>query len=181
MEDVPGDKAERARSSASIATAVPEFNALLFRRGIPACAASNVHRAFGRILKHAGLPAHFTPPCLRNTYASILLAEGKSPAYVQAQLGHASIALTVDTYGKWLPKGDKAVDSLDDVPGKRSGDRVVTLGRGGDENDAQVGDSESGPPRNRTANPLIKSESGYHAGSTSTDQPRKKTGRSNGK
>ena len=56
------------------------------------------------------------PRCLRHTFASILLAEGKSPAYVQAQLGHKSITMTVDTYGKWLPKGDKAaIDSLDDA------------------------------------------------------------------
>jgi len=33
---------------------------------------------------------------------------------------------------------------------------VVALGRGGGANDAQDVDSESGPPRNRTANPLIK-------------------------
>ena len=63
----------------------------------------------------AELPLHFTPHWLRHTYASILLAEGKSSVYVQTQLGHASIALTVDTYGKWLPKGDtSAVDSLDE-------------------------------------------------------------------
>lgn len=67
----------------------------------------NVRRAFARILKHAELPAHFTPHCLRHTFASILLADGKSPAYVQAQLGHKSIAMTVDTYGKWLPKGNR--------------------------------------------------------------------------
>jgi len=29
-----------------------------------------------RILKEAQLPLHFTPHCLRHTYASILLAEG---------------------------------------------------------------------------------------------------------
>ncbi len=52
---------------------------------------------------------------MRHTFASILIAEGKSPAFVQAQLSHRRITLTVDTYGKWLPKGDKAaIDSLDD-------------------------------------------------------------------
>jgi integrase len=117
----------------------------------------NVRHAFARTLKKAELPAHFTPHSLRHTFASILLAEGKSPAYVQAQLGHASITLTVDTYGRWLPKGDKAaVDSLDDAPAKRSGDRVVTFGAEGADSAPQVPDSESGPPRNRTANPLIK-------------------------
>lgn len=38
-------------------------------------------------------------------FASLLLQQGESPAYVQRQLGHASIKLTVDTYGRWLPMG----------------------------------------------------------------------------
>jgi hypothetical protein len=43
-----------------------------------------------------------------------------SPAYVQRQLGHASIQLTVDTYGKWLPMGNKAaVDALDSPSGSK--------------------------------------------------------------
>lgn len=28
---------------------------------------------------------------------------GVSPAYVQKQLGHHSISMTVDTYGHWIP------------------------------------------------------------------------------
>ena len=67
------------------------------------------------MIRDAGLPPHFTPHCLRHTFASLLLQQGESPAYVQRQLGHASIQLTVDTYGKWLPMGNKvAVDHLDD-------------------------------------------------------------------
>ena len=43
--------------------------------------------------------------------------------YVQRQLGHSSIKLTVDTYGKWLPMGNKAaVDRLD-----RSADRKANV------------------------------------------------------
>ncbi len=53
---------------------------------------------------------------LRHTFSSILLQDGVSPAYVQRQLGHASIQLTVDTYGKRLLLGNKsAVDRLDDA------------------------------------------------------------------
>jgi len=37
---------------------------------------------------------HFTPHCLRHSYASILLADGVSPVYVQEQFGHATIELT---------------------------------------------------------------------------------------
>jgi integrase len=51
---------------------------------------------------HAGLPAYFTLHCLRHTYASTLLVAGAPPQWVQQQLGHASITLTVDVYGSWL-------------------------------------------------------------------------------
>lgn len=60
---------------------------------------SNVRKVMTRVLKRAKLPLHFTPHCLRHTYASLMLQQGESPAYVQRQLGHASIQLTVDTYG----------------------------------------------------------------------------------
>jgi integrase len=61
---------------------------------------------------------HLSPHSLRHTYASLLLQKGTSPVYVQRQLGHASIQLTVDTYGRWLPMGNKAVvDQLDEASG----------------------------------------------------------------
>jgi len=66
--------------------------------------------AFRKTRAAAGLLG-FTPHSLRHTYASILLAEGVSPAYVQEQLGHSSIELTVGTYGRWLRK--KAPGALD--------------------------------------------------------------------
>jgi len=69
---------------------------------------------FKRALKGAGLPHHFSPHSLRHTYASVLLASGVSPAYVQEQLGHSSIELTVGTYGRWLRKrAPGALDCLD--------------------------------------------------------------------
>jgi hypothetical protein len=53
------------------------------------------------------------------------------------ELGHASIKLTVDTYGRWLPVGNKAaVDRLDEgfvTPDDAAGGRLVataTPGRG---------------------------------------------------
>jgi len=66
---------------------------------------SRVRKVMRKTLKAAKLPLHFSPHCLRHTFASLLLQQGESPAYVQRQLGHASIQLTVDTYGKWLPIG----------------------------------------------------------------------------
>jgi len=80
-----------------------------------------VQRTFKRVLKEAGLPLHFTPHCLRHTFASLLLQAGASPVYVQRQLGHSSIKLTVDTYGRWLPVGDKSlVDRLDEASGSKT-------------------------------------------------------------
>jgi integrase len=96
---------------------------------------SRVRKAFARVLAAAGLPPHFTPHCLRHTFASLLLQQSESPAYVQRQLGHASIKLTVDTYGKWLPMGNKAaVDRLDDS----SGSKVVAIQESGKVGAAEV-------------------------------------------
>ena len=86
----------------------------------------------GRILKRAGLPRHFTPHCLRHTYASLLLQQGASIVFVQRQLGHASIQLTCDTYGKWLPlESGGVLDRLDPMPGIESGSKMVAVGGGG--------------------------------------------------
>ena len=92
---------------------------------------SNVRKAMTRVLKKAKLPLHFTPHCLRHTYASLMLQQGEPVAYVQRQLGHASIQLTVDTYGKWLPmESQSAVDRLDG-PIAESGSKMVA-NQGGD-------------------------------------------------
>jgi len=83
--------------------------------------ARSVDRLFKRVLKAAGLPGHFTPHGLRHSYASLLLQAGVSPVYVQRQLGHTSIQMTVDLYGRWLPMGNKAaVDSLDGASGSKT-------------------------------------------------------------
>jgi hypothetical protein len=146
----------------------------------------NVRRAFARTLKTARLPKHFTPHGLRHTFASILVAEGKSPAYVQAQLGHKSITLTVDTYARWLPKGDKAaIDSLDDATYTAGicttgtdGDRVVTFDADTGSDDAKAesspeqfrGVETSGPCWTRTSDPLLK-RSDKGPATTGQDRP----------
>ena len=40
---------------------------------------------------------------LRHTYASLLIAQGAHPKYIQTQLGHASIQTTLDRYGHLMP------------------------------------------------------------------------------
>lgn len=58
--------------------------------------------------KAAGLPPWHTPHHLRHTFASLALQGGESIYYVQRQLGHATITMTIDLYGSWLPSGDQA-------------------------------------------------------------------------
>jgi len=50
---------------------------------------------------------------IRHTFASLLIQNGESLAYVKEQMGYHSITITVDTYGHLVPGGNKAaVDRL---------------------------------------------------------------------
>jgi integrase len=70
------------------------------------------NRQFKRALEKAGL-RRIRMHDLRHSYASILISAGKSIAYVQKQLGHQSIKLTVDTYTHLIPgSGREALDAL---------------------------------------------------------------------
>jgi len=52
---------------------------------------------------------------LRHTFASMLIQNGESLAYVRDQLGHGSIQITVDIYGHLVPGANRqAVAKLDD-------------------------------------------------------------------
>ncbi|MGH7266797.1 MAG: tyrosine-type recombinase/integrase [Candidatus Rokuibacteriota bacterium] len=67
------------------------------------------------ILRRAGV--RYRPPHqLRHAFASLLIQQGESLAYVRDQLGHHSISLTVDTYGHLVPGANRrAVDRLDAI------------------------------------------------------------------
>jgi integrase len=59
------------------------------------------------------------PHALRHPYATLLLANGESLAYIRDQLGHSSIKITVDTYGHLVPGASKAaVDRLNELTGR---------------------------------------------------------------
>ncbi len=50
---------------------------------------------------------------LRHTFATLLLQNGESLAYVKDQLGHSSIRMTVDVYGHLVPGANRqAVNKL---------------------------------------------------------------------
>ncbi len=73
-----------------------------------------IRRIFARVLLKAGM-RRMRLHDLRHTYASQLLSNGQSPVYVQKQLGHSSISITVDVYGHLIPSNDRsAVNALDD-------------------------------------------------------------------
>jgi len=58
---------------------------------------------------------------LRHHYASALIQQGESLAYIKDQLGHHSIKMTVDVYGHLVPGANReAVDRLDDTDFQRN-------------------------------------------------------------
>ena len=116
-------------------------------------------RVFRRILKAAGLSPHFTPHCLRHTYASLLLQAGASPVYVQRQLGHQDIRLTVNLYGRWLRIEDGGAGVALD---KALSGEVVTDGDRSGPSEAkdlpQVVGGLGGPRGDRTPDLLIANQ-----------------------
>jgi integrase len=87
---------------------------------------SKVRKIFMSILKRAEL-RHRNLHAMRHTFISLLLQQGESPAYVQKQAGHKSMDLTINTYGHFLPGGNRAaVDRLDDTGPSRTLTSPVT-------------------------------------------------------
>ncbi len=71
---------------------------------------------FQRLLQAATVP-DVRLHDLRHTFASLLIQNGESLAYVRDQLGHSSIQVTVDIYGHLVPGANRAaVDRLDAAP-----------------------------------------------------------------
>jgi integrase len=79
----------------------------------------NVRRAFHSCLQKAKIRRvrfHDTRHC----FASWLIGNGESLAYVRDQLGHHSIGITVDTYGHLVPGANReAVNRLSEILGPR--------------------------------------------------------------
>jgi integrase len=70
------------------------------------------HRHYLKNIQKAGL-RRIRFHDLRHTFASMLIQQGESLAYVKDQLGHSSITLTVNTYTHLIPGSNRqAVDKL---------------------------------------------------------------------
>ena len=77
---------------------------------------SNIRqRSFGKLLRNANLPKiRFHD--LRHTCATLLLSKNVHPKIVQEMLGHANIAITLDTYSHILPgMGDQAALAMENA------------------------------------------------------------------
>lgn len=61
-----------------------------------------IRRIFEPALKRAGL-RRIRFHDLRHSYAAALISAGENPKWIQKQLGHSSIMVTMDTYGHLLP------------------------------------------------------------------------------
>lgn len=94
-----------------------EDQALIFASevGTPLNRHNLVARSCKPLLKRAGLPdVRFHD--LRHTCATLLLSKGVHPKFVQELLGHATVAITLDTYSHVLPgMGEQTAAAMDDA------------------------------------------------------------------
>jgi integrase len=85
--------------------------------GTPLNPRNLVKRSFKPLLKKADLP-EIRFHDLRHTCATLLLGRSVHPKIVQELLGHATIAMTLDTYSHYLPSmGDQASGAMGDALG----------------------------------------------------------------
>lgn len=84
--------------------------------GRPLDGGNLVRREFKPALRRGGL-RQIRFHDLRHTFASLLIAQGEHPKYISEQLGHASVAITLDRYAHLLPQsyghaGDRLEETL---------------------------------------------------------------------
>lgn len=79
------------------------------------------------VCKAAGM-RRFTPHCLRHTFAVSMLQSGASLEYVSEQMGHSSIQITKDVYGRLQPGVNIGqMDRLDDPQTSANGTQTGNL------------------------------------------------------
>jgi integrase len=85
------------------------------------------HRDLKASLKKAGLRS-IRIHDVRHTFASILISTGHNLKYIQSQMGHSSIKITLDLYGHLMPEvyEGAAIKSEDLVFSKVNGNVMVT-------------------------------------------------------
>lgn len=89
--------------------------------GSPLLPSNLTRRHFKPILKKAEL-SEIRLYDLRHTCATLLLLAGVNPKFVSERLGHATIALTLDTYSHVLPSMQKsATEQLEQMLYQKTG------------------------------------------------------------
>ena len=94
-----------------------------------------VRRHYEPALRRAGL-RRIKFHCLRHTYGSLLIDQGEHPKYIQNQMGHSSINVTMDTYGHLMKtvnqdsarRLDGAIFEVEKEAKLKSGDQMETKG-----------------------------------------------------
>ena len=117
---------------------------------------NHVTRTFAKLVRQAGLP-HVRLHELRHTHATLLFKAGVHPKIVSERLGHASIAITLDTYSHVLPGLQEAAAErfdrmLEGIGSRSDGDPDVSRMLADGEQ------SKSEAPGTRTRNRPIKSQ-----------------------
>ncbi len=110
----------------------PAGDVLLFDRGdgypMDPDSLSSVY--WPRLLRAAEVRESVRLHDLRHTFCSLLIDQGANPKYIQSQLGHSSIMITMDRYGHLMPEtNERETELLDEtVFGKReeSGNKLET-------------------------------------------------------
>lgn len=109
--------------AAHLATYPPGPNGLVFRlEGGEPISRQAMGHLWRPIAASAGLPDRSGPHALRHYYASLLIRYGESVKTVQARLGHATAAETLDTYSHlWPDSDDRTREAIDSVLGSPEG------------------------------------------------------------
>jgi len=114
--------------------------------------AANIRKDFSLCLKKAGL-RHLRFHDLRHSFASWLIGNGESLAYVREQMGHHSIQITVDTYGHLIPGANRqAVNRLDDPAWAKKAEKSATPAQPGPRVEQREGVVLSSIPMNVLVN-----------------------------
>jgi integrase len=106
----------------------PNELALIFpnEAGRPMDCLKLVKRHFYPALRRAGL-RRIRFHDLRHTYAALLIDQGEHPKYIQRQMGHSSIKVTMDTYGHLMEEtNQEAPKRLDETLFGKNGDQMET-------------------------------------------------------
>lgn len=97
--------------------------------GTPENAPNMLYRRFFPALRRAGLP-RIRFHNLRHTYASLLIAQGEHPKYIQSQLGHSSIQVTMDVYGHLMESVNReAASKLGNAVFGAHGSKMVAVNK----------------------------------------------------